>query len=981
MRATEIEAFLKDDLLSQVRIALDELQLSIKRENKTGASHDNIATEADVYNHLHQFFSRYYDNGDFMSLRRAGGAGSSSYFIPYNGEEVKVHWANADQYYIKSGENYASYIFTHEGWPKEARVRFEITYADNEKGDIKPVEGKERRFILTTRQDHEQVSIEGKDLIVFFDHRPLTEDEKESAQKHGRQDALNSVTEEHICRIASKREPSWGNRLAISDPTDKDKDRTVLGKHLSAYTAKNSFDYFIHKDIGSFLNRELDFYLKVNVLFLDDLVSVVRMKTSLAMMKAVRTVAEKLISFIAQIEDFQRSLWLKKKFVLETNYCFSLDRIPAIFRDNLYSIIADNESQRREWESLYAIDELEEYNVDNISPKFLENNPHLVVDTRFFESSFVDDVLEALSVETPLESQFNGLVVHGENYQALNLLESRYCQQVHCIYIDPPYNTDSSAIIYKNGYPHSSWMSLMQDRLAQSAKLLREDAALFCAIDDTEMVRLASIAKQVFPHHLMDTVVVNHNPRGAGLEGTNISTTHEYALLFTPSSKGIILGEPKEGEHSYRSFMRSGAAINNHRVGRPNSFYAVLVDPTSNEVVGLEPPPSLGQDYPEGPTEDGYIRIYPKSRNGDERVWRRAYESCSFEVSKGNIIVSDKHALSIRSLNENRYNVVFSNWFEKCFNAATYGTNLLKDILGGTYFDYPKSIYTVEKSLQSATRKYEDATILDYFAGSGTTGHAVMKMNFENGGSRSYILVEVGHHFDSVLLPRLKKVAYSCGWKNGKPVSRIGQSHCFRYVRLESYEDSLDSLDIFDPPDKLNELMTRNPTLKEDYYLRYKVSSETKGSSCLAAGNFDTPNGHYLSVVRNGVRRRVAVDLPETFNFLIGLKLLSRRKLDEVLAITGTDSDGHGCLVLWRRISTMDSRKFNDWFNKHRAALFLQDNHNYSNANRDMDKFVIRNVYANGDHNLNMLQPKDESWTAKAIEPVFRQKMFEGTLR
>ena len=163
-------------------------------------------------------------------------------------------------------------------------------------------------------------------------------------------------------------------------PTDKKKDRTVLEKHLTQYTARNTFDYFIHKDLGGFLRRELDFYIKNEVMHLDDIEheSVPKVEQYLSQIKVIRSIAHKIIQFLEQLEDFQKKLWLKKKFVIETNYCITLDRVP----EELYPEIAANDAQREEWVRLFAIDEIKKdlhqpgYSKP-LKVEFLKGNQHL----------------------------------------------------------------------------------------------------------------------------------------------------------------------------------------------------------------------------------------------------------------------------------------------------------------------------------------------------------------------------------------------------------------------------------------------------------------------------------------------------------------------------------------------------------------------------------------------------------------------------
>ena len=169
----------------------------------------------------------------------------------------------------------------------------------------------------------------------------------------------------------------------------------MLAKHVDRYTAKNSFDYFIHKDLGGFLRRELDLYLNADVLNLDDLErgDAARLDRALARVRATRHVGRKIIDFLAQLEDFQKRLWLKKKFVLETNWCVTLDRVPEAF----YPEVAANAAQCREWVELFAADEitgnLTNGNVAWSNPPtvdFLKANPYFVVDTQHFDRDFAD---------------------------------------------------------------------------------------------------------------------------------------------------------------------------------------------------------------------------------------------------------------------------------------------------------------------------------------------------------------------------------------------------------------------------------------------------------------------------------------------------------------------------------------------------------------------------------------------------------------
>ena len=994
MKAAEIEAFLARDLLPQARknlarlVAEDiesletEIQKKIvsyqrdgmtleqvekipgiiERRAKLKSAREGAATEGHIYNHLYQFFSRYYDSGDFMSLRRIRANGDTSYLIPYNGEEVKLHWANADQYYIKTTENFASYIFGNETWPKAAKVRFEIAAADTEKDNIKAENGKDRRFVLTTRKDREPLAVDGDQLVAYFDHRPLTDAEAAALPGNNNVQAwLNAESHASILRLATKLDPVWAKRLAQPAPTENDPDRTLLVKHLAVYTAKNSFDYFIHKDLRGFLRRELDLYLKTEIIALDDfdpdhVEEQARLSRVLVLMSAVRSLGEKIIDFLAQLEDFHKSIWLKKKFVLETNYGITLDKVPESF----YAEIAENEAQVAEWIELYALDKIEDF-AKPLSASFLRENPHMAVDTKHFSKDFFDRLLTALTdgnCPAVFDDGLDGLLVHGENFQALNLLQERYKRHVQCVYIDPPYNAPKSEIAYKNNYKHSSFLSLLEGRLQLSREFSSADGSHIVAIDKNEQNTVFHLYREIFYDYDNVSVTIEHNRKG--VQDDHFSFTHEYALFAIPPSKDALNETQRPGdEWDYTNFRNWGGE--SLRTDGANCFYPVLVKDSC--IVGFGDVWSNEDAHPSGANVkrgDGVIEVYPIDCNGVERKWR--YERGTVEqiIKKLKVEISTKGVVQIKiAKTSDQFKTV---WYSPRYNAGDNGTRLLGHIgLPIGKFDYPKSIFTTYDCIYAVSDS--DAVILDYFAGSGTTAHAVMNLNREDGGSRKYIMVEMGQHFETVLLPRIKKVAYSHDWKDGKPVGREGQSHFFKYIRLESHEDALDSLEVR-PLENTGELFATNPELAEDYALRYQLSRETSGSASLCGGDFSRPNGYTLSVVRDGTRRDVAVDLPETFNYLIGLRVHARRVIENVLAISGIDAEETRCLILWRDIETTGNEALNAWFKAH--------------GERIRKDFGARLVYVNGDHELGRLTPTDGAWTTSALELVFREKMFAG---
>ena len=1010
LKTAEVAAFLDSDLLPQVKTKLNltsaEERAKLERDLKEarGAAIDlgvdpdreplpkivelnrqlaelrkDADAEADVYNHLANFFARYYAEGDFISQRRYSSGGRAAYLVPYDGEEVKLHWANADQYYVKTTENYASYAFTAGAGGVARRVRFEIAAADNEKDNVKEANDRQRRFVLAGGGN--AVAVEDGALAVRFEHRPLTEGEKKRWPGNGgsQQGRINETTVEGILNAADAVEPGWRAALTAPAPTDANGDRTLLAKHVGRYTAKNSFDYFIHKDLGGFLRRELDLYLNTQVLNLDDLEQgdVARLDRALARVRAIRHIGGKIIDFLAQLEDFQKQLWLKKKFVLETHWCVTLDRVP----EALYPEVAANRAQCEEWVDLFAVDEIEG-DLTNGGARwsnpptadFLKANPYLVLDTRHFDRDFTDRLLATLSDAGPLDDQTNGLLIHGENFQALNLLQARYRGQVQCVYIDPPFNTDASPILYKNGYKSSAWISLMENRLRAARGLLVNDGVLVAAIDDEQQRELSYLISSIFDDWFLGTILVRTNPSGRPTK-RGYSVAHEY-LLYAGGGQNAGIGRmpptkrqlarfserDDRGVFEWRNLRREGS--NSDRTARPALYYPIYIQGNTIRIPEMTWNQANLEWIVEESPQAGEQVVFPIDKRGVEKTWRW----------EGSTVTSNLQDIAVRK-DQSGHDYVYykrrphhegvmsiSCWFDAKYSAVEHGTAVLKAMFGGTTFSYPKSIHAVEDAIYTAGASRTDAHVFDFFAGSGTTGHAVINLNRVHGGNRKYILVEAGDHFDTVLLPRMKKAVYSADWRGGKPVSRNGASQLFKYIRLESYEDTMDSLVVIPPSHSRVEVLRSNPALAEDYRLRYALGVETAGSASLLGKDFSDPFAYTLSVVRDGVRNDNAhVDLPETFNYLIGLRVESRRQIDGVLAITGTDAEGRHCLILWRNLDEIDHAALDAWFTR----------------NRELFASSLDVIYSNGDHTLNAMQRSGETWIAETIEPVFRELMFE----
>ena len=531
-----------------------------KLKAQLAQSADTESMQAEVFSHLVTFFSRYYDGGDFLSKRRYK---DNTYAIPYNGEEVKLHWANSDQYYIKTSEYFRDYTFVLPTSRK--KVHFVLKDASTEQNNNRATNNMERRFALYVPENDEPIveTTADGELNIYFTY--------ELMPKATKQDALKAEAFETVKTLIPA---EYEEMLTTKVPTQKEPNRTLLEKHLTDYTAKNSFDYFIHKDLGGFLHRELDFYIKNEVLHIDDLDAQL-INSQLTIVRAIKQVGEKIIRMLAQLENFQKKLWLKKKFVVQSDYCITLDRVP----EKLYPEIIANEAQRKEWVRLFAIDEIKgdlttEGYSEPLTIEFLKQNPFLVLDTAFFDAKFKHQLVKGME---NVDEQTNGLLINSENFQALELLQEKFARRAKCAYIDPPYNAKSSEIMYKNTFKHASWLSLMENRINVARNLLRDDSVFEIAIDEVENARLCLLNDALLDFYSgRADVSIVINP--SGQQGKNFSTSSEYVHFYFQDEPNMLAKEIRSEENAdVRGFMNGakGEGGNYLRTSGKTCFYPI----------------------------------------------------------------------------------------------------------------------------------------------------------------------------------------------------------------------------------------------------------------------------------------------------------------------------------------------------------------------------------------------------------------------
>ena len=866
-----------------------------------------------VFSRLTQFFSRYYEGGDFVSQRRYKTGGNSAYAIPYNGEEVKLYWANYDQYYIKTSEYFKNYTFKlRDG----RRIFFVLVDASTEQNNNKSTEGMERRFDVLRNEEGLPVFEEMDDEFhISFTY--------ELMMKPPKQDIFNKNAFEALSVMIPK---SWEDLLDKENVTDK---VVLLEKHIKAYTDKNSFDYFIHKDLGGFLSRELDFYIKNEVFVIADL-DAAKLQSQLAVVKAIERVGQKIIDFLAQLENFQKRLWLKKKFVVQSDYCITLDRVP----EKYYPEICANDEQRKEWVRLFAIDEIKgdmmtEAYCEPLTIEFLKQNPLLVLDTKFFSLQFKHKLLADIE---GLDEQTNGLLIKSENLQAINLLTRTFSSNVRGCYIDPPFNLGENAdYLYRVDYKDSTWLTLLYDRVLGIKKLLMDDGSIFVRCSHDGNMILRQLLNQTYGQdNYRNEIVLRRAEETKGdlnkQFGTIKSITVNYDNLYWyskyPNSRFSKIIKPISAEKSDAHW---------------HSFWKALDRPTMRyEILGIDLSNHYGQWMWEKNRAFAAVKNYeiyqeqfePKGISLED-YWVQTGKSLEFVKRDGDKIGSIKYWIPPRT-----ETMADTNWLDIKGYANKWG------------FKTENSEGVLKRVIDSLSEK--DDYIIDCFLGSGTTAAVALKLQ------RKFIGIDMGDHISKIAYPRLKYVlngeksgiSNSCTYRGGG---------CFKYIRLEQYEDTLNNLEVndgFGKPDN------------ESYVLRYMLDTETR-DSLINTKDFVRPFDYTIKTTRDNELVDTPVDLVDTFNYLIGLHVdsIHWHKDDNICVVEGTTHiEKEHALVIWRNQDVIKNDDLNDFFRK-------QD---YSTLDREFDV-----IYVNGDNTLPNLKSDEEHWKVRLIEQELMKRMFE----
>ncbi len=603
---------------------------------------------------------------------------------------------------------------------------------------------------------------------------------------------------------------SKGNQTKISEILKEcsnqgvEIDEEVLKKAFVKFKKQGSMDYFIHKNALGFLKEQLDLYL-FEYLFKEMTAFDAKRLNEI---NTIKEVALQVIVLVSEFENELCKIWNKPRFVLNSHFIVSLDQLKAKNYD--LSKITNHKNypkQVQEWQDLNL----------EITDNLLENE-FLPLDTLYFK-----DLEEEIKSQFN-EDEINGTLIKSENYQALNSLKNRYKETIDCIYIDPPYNTQNNEFIYADNFKRSSWLSMMENRLELARKLLNNKGVMFVSIDDNEQAYLKTLMDEVFNgggDNFVNCLAVKlKNIAGAsgGGEDKRIKKNIEYVLIYSKNYEILNVFNPVYDSRELYSHI--SFCDENNISWKYNS---ILIDKGGKKLLGvtydgngdeikiyersnyiIKSIKQVAQDesLTEKETYYKYIKSIFRTTMPQSSIRVRVLEKLK-ELKLNPYLISieytPKSGKNKGIVYEQFYNGDKLNLFAWLFDVVKIESKqILKQELIGTLWDFAFSMTNLTKEsgipfpngqkpeallkriIEISTQ--ENDLVLDFFAGSGTTCAVAHKLK------RKYIGIEMGEHFDSVILPRLKKVIG--GFKSGV-AKEFNGGGVVKVYALESYEEIL----------------------------------------------------------------------------------------------------------------------------------------------------------------------------------------------
>ncbi len=777
--------------------ALRDIFVGAKVEGKSG------------FINLMQIKSRYYTQGVFPRLK-ADIEATLKQYPDFREELFDKLYSFFKEYFSESGSIYFRYTPLH-------KKIYEKVYTDER--DVILFWKTHMLYYVKTDRVFTSLAVPLDDLNFFFDASQV--EHKRANEKRELVFNLKEVRPDQtlVFQVSYSERGSKTKEddiLRQARQAGLDLEAETLSRALRAFEKQSEVDYFINKDARAFLQEQFELWLYQYLFAGQNIWSAER----LARLQSLKAIAYQVIDFISQFEDELVKVWNKPKFVLNSHYILTLDYLLP-YADLMERLFAHPgmAAQLQEWRELSMFDTQVVPDLqalwELLQAKDLLKEPlqlhwqYLPVDTRHFP----DLELDLLALFDDLDVSLDGWLVHSENYQALNTLLPKFRGLVQCIHIDPPYNTETSGFLYANYFLHSSWLTMMDNRIKLGLDLISQDGAILCHIDENEYERLYLLFEHLNLPNVGTIVWDKRNPMNSA---TGIAKQHEYIIWRSKTLKPIY----QHGNNVVSMLNKAEELVEKYGKGsqKAQDDFSNWIRQNRNLTGGEKAYrflDSKGRIYqsvslraPEPRTDPKFFiplvhpitgKPCPVPPNG----FSRTPENLNEMIIRDEIIFGEDESI------QPRQKMFLTPETRKQFTSLVQDAKKGKAELSPMGLDFPychpTSLYQL---IISAATSNTNSITLDFFAGSGTTAHAVMNLNREDGGKRKYILVEMGEHFHTDILPRIKKIAFHSKWKDGKPhfaKGERGMSHFVKYFDLEQYEETLQRAryrdgDLFDDP-------------------------------------------------------------------------------------------------------------------------------------------------------------------------------------
>jgi DNA modification methylase len=713
----------------------------------------------------------------------------------------KVHqpvftWENREKIVFQTAQFQPHYVF------QEGDLQFELNII-NPTFETKNESKKQHHLLILNEND---IVSYDKEITIIFHISSITENLEELAGKNPR---FGAILKYNLSRITQHLKTTEFLAKHIENLSDPNNFKEEISKNLELFLKRQRI-HFIYQDFLPTQEKALKFFLR-NTSLTDFLLSPnlsnselsnseERLTTKIAFFinRNVWDICQKIIDWISPIEVFRTKIWKENNHPSKENYLISLKLIPSQFYQKIY----ENSQQIQFWQenllqttsapSIVKFFDLHDYLEFGDNPLELVNLP---LDTSFFNKDFTKKIMDVISNNHKRSPIYDGMIIHGDNYQALSYLKNYFAKSVKCIYIDPPYNTRNTSFHFHDKFEDETWLTMMENRLLIAKDIMCENGVIFVSIDNYELSNLLKLMEEIFgKQNFIENFL-----------WTKTSTPPSLSVKSRRTTEYVVCFEKKKSSLKYKGSLKSGEDA--PLLNRGNPYQTITFPPKSiktNLNDGSYPKGTYGRTelLSEAIVEKGTIINETQMRF--ESKWSQ--DTISRELKNGTELIIKSQKFSIRYFRKNiqkfnRPKNYLSSQFLNSHLSSTdssIGTNetATKELqsIGIHFPDYPKPLSLVEK-LVSFVTDGEDL-ILDFFAGSGTTGHAVMNLNQNpnNKAQRRFILVEVSPRFDETLKKRIVRRLYALKWEHGNPEKLEPEPRIIKYLTFPSFFDRLTSL-------------------------------------------------------------------------------------------------------------------------------------------------------------------------------------------